>query len=110
MRKIHALSGWFPYRCTHRPCRFRKTFYKDPSARKKDVKCPMCEDGRMLLDNYLKNNKDKSRSGKTCECDGAHYPHRAGSIADCKHYFERMVGTCLAGTRPKDPSPDEPPF
>ena len=33
--------------------------------------------------------------GETCKCDGAHFPHRKGSVPLCHHYEEVQVEKTL---------------
>lgn len=77
----------FPYRCSRRTCRTRISL---PRKLQDYIRVPKCRDcgGELSIDKCRMRNKKlrlskRTDPGPTCECDGAHYPHRKGSVELC---------------------------
>lgn len=74
------------YRC--KTCRKRKVLPKPIREYQRFVKSLICSGcgGRSLYeDRHRKEQKKNHVAGyEVCNCDGAHYPHRPGSVKLCE--------------------------
>jgi len=71
----------YNYRCGTANCRRQVTFKKLLEQYVRERKCDHC-DGKLY-----RTRRDKIRNKKrTCECDGLHFPHRAGSTIWCSEH------------------------
>lgn len=71
----------YPCRCSRRKCQARRTLPKHPDDYKRPPKCHFCGGRKWRIDKWRKRNEH----GVACHCQGAHYPHRPGSIVCFDH-------------------------
>lgn len=70
------------YRCAS--CRARRVFSKSVDLYVRPPHCNGCGGRRWWVDGHrIMQQKTKTGSYEVCQCDGAHYLHRPGSVALC---------------------------
>lgn len=70
------------YRCSK--CRQRRAL---PRLHTEYIRAPKCKACSALL-TYRDVWQEKKNMASVCRCDGAHYPHQAGSTLFCIHSKE----------------------
>jgi putative FmdB family regulatory protein len=73
-----------PHRCN--ACGRRFTLVRPMAHYKIDRECPHCGSSRIFYDTYKRKERLGRKAASTCLCDGAHYPHRRGSLVWCKFH------------------------
>ena len=73
----------YPHRCSKAGCRKRVTLAKKSKdyVVRSHALCPACGNDSLKLD---ANHRKESKRNR-CNCDGAHYPHKRGSLVWCIH-------------------------
>lgn len=80
----------FRYRCSRRACRARRSLPRRIEEYVREPKCRCCG-ARLTLD-VTRQRKGASEGRRTCYCDGAHFPHREGSLLLCRHSTKPITG------------------